>query len=162
MQEDSPERLAPGIPEAPAFPSLRPIGWVRNGVREPEAHGWEHLESELYLQPELAPGLEGLAGFSHLIVLFWMHLIPLERRLAGRLHPGDREDLPLVGTFATRTQLRPNPIGLTVVRLLSVKEALLRVRGLDAVDGTPVLDIKPYLPPYDAPKDARMPPWVWG
>ena len=141
---------------------VRPIGWVRNGVKEPRPGGWETVESDLELDPEMAPALQGLDGFSHIIVLFWMHGVPQELRGPGQLHPGNRQDLPLVGAFATRTQLRPNPIGMAVVPLLSVNGARLRVRGLDAIDGTPVLDIKPYLPPYDAPEDVRMPPWVWG
>lgn len=162
MQDDSPERPVLGSSEAPAFLSLRPIGWVKNGVQEPRADGWEHVESELRLREEYAPALEGLEGFSHVIVLFWMHGVSPELRSAGRLRPGGREDLPLVGTFATRTQLRPNPIGLAVVPLLAVRGDRLHVRGLDALDGTPLLDIKPFLPPYDAPKDVRLPPWVWG
>ena len=141
---------------------VRPIGWVRNGVKAPRPGGWEAVESDLELDPEVAPALQGLDGFSHVIVLFWMHGVPQELRGPGQLHPGNRQDLPLVGAFATRTQLRPNPIGMAVVPLLSVNGARLRVRGLDAIDGTPVLDIKPYLPPYDAPKDVRLPPWVWG
>ena len=141
---------------------VRPIGWVRNNVKEPRPTGWESVESDLEMEASMTPALKGLEGFSHIIVLFWMHLVAQELRGPGQLHPGSRQDLPLVGAFATRTQLRPNPIGMAVVPLLSVNGARLRVRGLDAIDGTPVLDIKPYLPPYDAPKDVRMPPWVWG
>ncbi|MBI2887843.1 MAG: tRNA (N6-threonylcarbamoyladenosine(37)-N6)-methyltransferase TrmO [Chloroflexi bacterium] len=150
----------PGQGEGDTY-CLRPIGLVRNGVPDPQPHGWEAVESELRLDPALAPALEGLAGFSHVIVLFWMHRVPQELRKGGQYHPGGRTDLPLVGVFATRTQLRPNPLGLAVVSLLGVDGPVLRVRGLDATDGTPVLDIKPYLPPYDAPPGVRMPAWVW-
>lgn len=141
---------------------IRPIGWVRNAVTDPRPSGWETVESELHVLPEFAQGLKGLEEFSHIIVLFWLHLVPQELRAAGQLHPGGRTDLPLVGTFATRTQLRPNPLGMAVVPLLGVERAVLRVRGLDAIDGTPLLDLKPHLPPYDAPEQARMPSWVWG
>lgn len=142
--------------------TLRPIGWVRNRVQEPRPEGWGSVESVIELEPEMAPALAGLDGFSHIIMLFWMHQIPEELRIAGRHHPGNRQDLPLVGDFATRTQLRPNPIGLAIVPLLQVDGPRLHVRGLDAIDGTPIIDIKPYLPPYDSPKDPRVPSWVWG
>jgi tRNA-Thr(GGU) m(6)t(6)A37 methyltransferase TsaA len=68
--------------------------------------------------------------------------------------------LPLLGIFATRTQLRPNPIGVSVVPLLARKGNVLRVRGLDAIDGTPVLDVKPYIPHYDSVPQATIPAWA--
>lgn len=140
---------------------LRPIGYVRNKVKEPIHQGWEAIESDIELLPELAEALDGLEDYSHIIVLFWLHLVPEERRGYPRqLHPRDRQDLPLVGVFATRTQLRPNPIAMTVTRLLRRKKNVLRVRGLDAIDGSPVLDIKPYLPPYDSPEAVRLPEWT--
>ncbi len=141
---------------------LLPIGWVRNSVTDPRPSGWETVESELHVLPEFAQGLKGLEEFSHIIVFFWLHLVPQELRAAGQLHPGERGDLPLVGTFATRSQLRPNPLGMAVAPLLGVQGTVLRVRGLDAIDGTPLLDLKPYLPPYDAHQQVRMPSWVWG
>lgn len=136
---------------------LRPIGTVRNAVGEPRPHGWESVESRIELRPEHVAGLDGIDGFSHLIVLFWLHLIPEDKRTAG-----PQEDWPAAATFATRTPLRPNPIGMSVVEFLERQDGVLRVRGLDAIDGTPVLDIKPYLPPYDARPDAKMPDWVNG
>lgn len=142
--------------------SLRPIGQVHNDVTEPRPAGWETVESVLALDVDMAPGLAGLEGFSHIIVLFWMHRVPDELRVAGQDRPGGRQHLPLVGTFTTRGQLRPNPIGVAVVPLIKVDGPRLHVRGLDAIDGTPVLDIKPHLPPYDSPQDVRMPSWVWG
>ncbi|HXG41828.1 MAG TPA: tRNA (N6-threonylcarbamoyladenosine(37)-N6)-methyltransferase TrmO [Dehalococcoidia bacterium] len=141
--------------------TLRPIGVVRNRVSRPMAEGWEAVESRIVLRPELAPALLGLDRYSHIFVLFWLHLIPEELRGSRlQLHPRDRDDVPLQGLFATRSQLRPNPLGLTVVRLLSVRHNVLRVVGLDAVDGTPVLDLKPYIPYYDAAPNATLPEWV--
>lgn len=141
--------------------TLRAIGVVRNRVTEPTPEGWEHVESRIVLRPELAPALLGLADYSHIYVLFWLHRIPPHLRGTRlQLHPRDRQDLPLQGLFATRTQLRPNPLGLTVVRLLSVRANVLRVLGLDAIDGTPVLDLKPYIPYYDAVAGARQPRWM--
>ncbi len=120
------------------------------------------MESELRIDEALAAGLEGLEGFSHILVVFWMDRIPEHMRTVEPARPGNRADLPAVGPFASRTQLRPNPIGVAAVRLLSRRGAVLRVRALDALNGSPVLDIKPYLPPYDAVSGATMPRWVYG
>jgi tRNA (Thr-GGU) A37 N-methylase len=76
------------------------------------------------------------------------------------MHPRDDESYPLMGVLATRSQIRPNPLLLTPVRLLGIKGTTLKVRGLDAIDGTPVLDIKPYLPFADAVPEAQVPEWV--
>ena len=136
---------------------LKPIGYVRNEIREKMRHGWDRVESTITINPDLAPLLDGLEGFSHIIVLFWMHRV--EGSVPVKVHPQGREDMPLTGLFATRAPIRPNSIGLTVVRLLNRKENMLRVIGLDAIDGTPVLDIKPYLPGDSIP-EARYPEWV--
>ncbi len=114
--------------------------------------------STIVIQPHLAEGLEGIAGFSHLYVLFYLSKISPEQRKTLKVHPRGRMDMPLLGIFATRTMLRPNPIGLTLVELVKVEENLLTVRGLDAYDGTPVLDIKPY-DDWDCTKNARVPQW---
>jgi tRNA-Thr(GGU) m(6)t(6)A37 methyltransferase TsaA len=152
------EEEGPGpLPEV----SLRPIGVVRNGVRQPRAEGWEGVESRIVLRRDLSPALLGLADYSHVIVVFWLHLVPEELR-GGRLqlHPRDDPRYPLQGVLATRSQSRPNPLGVAAVPLLAVRGHVLRVRGLDAVDGTPVLDIKPYIPHYDAVPAARIPAWA--
>lgn len=147
-----PYETAPGI-------TLKPIGRVRNEVKKSMRYGWEEVVSELVLAPDLSGALEGLEGFSHIIVLFWMHgLSPQERQLT-KVHPQRREDLPLVGVFATRSPARPNPIGVAVARLLGREGNVLRVKGLDALDGTPILDIKPYLP-GDSVAETGVPEWV--
>jgi tRNA-Thr(GGU) m(6)t(6)A37 methyltransferase TsaA len=138
--------------------SIEPIGWVHNEVKEPLRRGWEGMVSEIVLKAELAQAIEGLEGFSHIIVLFWMHRIPKGMSPPAKVHPQGRADLPLVGLFATRAPYRPNPIGLSVVRLLERKGNVLRVEGLDAIDGTPVLDIKPYFLPSLA--QVRVPQWA--
>lgn len=148
-------------PQRPEEVTLNPIGWVKNGIKEPMSYGWEEVvsEVELIVAPEI---LDGIEGFSHLIVLFWMHRVSAEARSLLKIHPKDRQDLPLVGVIATRTQNRPNPLGMTTVSLLGRKGNRLKVKGLDAINGTPVIDIKPYLPPYDALGEAKMPDWVRG
>ena len=101
--------------------------------------------------------LDGLEEFSHLFVISRLHL---PGKLLLKRHPRDRQDLPVVGIFATRSQMRPNRLGLHLVQLVERKEKELLVAGLDAVDGTPLIDIKPYIPQQDAVTSARVPGWV--
>ena len=136
---------------------LNPVGFVRT-----EAVGDEVKDktrtSQIVLRDELAEALNRIDGFSHLFVLFWLHQISDEQRKTLKVHPRGRRDMPLLGVYATRTMLRPNPIGLTLVEFVKVEGNVLTVRGLDAFDGTPVLDIKPF-DSWDAAKDARLPAW---
>ncbi len=118
------------------------------------------MASEVVIEEDLEESLDGLEEFSHIIVVFWMHKIPPMRQPLGKIHPQGRAGLPLVGLFATRSPYRPNPIGVRVARLVERKGNILRVVGLDAYDGTPVLDIKPFLPPYDSPADFKVPEWI--
>jgi tRNA-Thr(GGU) m(6)t(6)A37 methyltransferase TsaA len=136
---------------------LKPIGFVRT-----RAHGDEVKDksaiAEIVIRDELTGALEGIADFSHLYVLFWLNEVTSHERKMMRVHPRGREDLPLLGVFATRTKFRPNPIGLTLVELVKAEGKILTVRGLDAFDGTPVLDIKPF-DNWDMAKNARVPDW---
>jgi len=148
------------FPELPEI-TVRPIGYVKNGVKEPSPEGWAEVVSRVVVKPELEDALLGLKAWSHIVVVFWPHLIPPE--VLGskhRLHPRDDPDNPLQGVLATRSQIRFNPLLMTAVRLLSVKGNVLRVKGLDAIDGTPVLDVKPYMPKFDSVPEATMPEWV--
>jgi tRNA-Thr(GGU) m(6)t(6)A37 methyltransferase TsaA len=141
--------------------TLHPIGVVRNRIKEPTPDGWAEVESRIVLRPELEPMLLNLGEYSHIIVLFWPHLVPDDiRGSKPQLHPRDDDKYPLMGILATRSQIRPNPVLTAPVPLLEVKGNVLRVRGLDAIDGTPVLDVKPYLPHHDSIPDARVPGWV--
>lgn len=156
-------RLFSRSPEQPPLGdiTLRPIGLVRNGVKEPMPRGWDEVRSRVVLRRELAEALLGLDGYSHIHVLFWPHQIPDEvRGSKPRLHPLDDPANPLQGVLATRSQIRFNPILASVVPLLKVKGNVLHVRGLDAVDGSPVLDVKPYIPYHDSIPEARVPQWV--
>jgi tRNA-Thr(GGU) m(6)t(6)A37 methyltransferase TsaA len=145
------------VPREPV--SLRPIGVVRNNVALPRPAGWEHLRSDVILRDELAPMLDGIDGYSHIIVVFAFHKIP-EPEQRERVRPRGDARLPEQGVLATRSQLRPNPLGVSVVRLLKRRRNILRVEGLDAIDGTPVLDVKPYFPNYDAVPGAGIPEWA--
>jgi tRNA-Thr(GGU) m(6)t(6)A37 methyltransferase TsaA len=133
------------------------IGFVKKRTVGKEVNNRSKI-LEIVLQGDLVEALEGIVGFSHLFVMFWMHEISNEERKTLKVHPRGRRDMPLLGVFATRTPNRPNPIGLTLVELLKVEGNVLTVRGLDAFDGTPILDIKPF-DPWDVAKDARVPEW---
>jgi len=136
---------------------LNPIGYVKTEAVGDEVKD-KSRTSQIVLRDELVEALEGITGFSHLFVLFWLSQIPDEQRMIMKVHPRGRMDMPLLGVFATRTNLRPNPIGLTLVELLKVEGNTLTVRGLDAFDGTPILDIKPF-DSWDTAKNARVPDW---
>jgi tRNA-Thr(GGU) m(6)t(6)A37 methyltransferase TsaA len=138
---------------------FRPIGFVHNGVADPAGVRWEELVSQIEVDKAYLPALEGIEEFSHVVVVFYFH-----RQPGGspplQVHPEQRADMPLVGVFATRSPRRPNPIGLTAVELLGREGNVLTVRGLDALDGTPVLDLKPYLPRGDQISGVRVPSWL--
>ncbi len=164
---------------------LSPVGKVRSQIKRP-GHDNASLEldrdsqierhranikkykeerkqvSELIIDSKLVDDgiLDGIEDFSHLVVLYWAHLGLPEGRTLARGHPLGRKDFPLVGIFATRSPMRPNPILLTTVRLLERRDNVLRVTGLDAVDGSPIIDIKPYAPGYHEVHDVLMPEWM--
>jgi tRNA-Thr(GGU) m(6)t(6)A37 methyltransferase TsaA len=140
--------------------NLTPIGVVRNSVNKSKHRDWQAVVSEIVINDELEAALDGLEGFSHLIVVYWMHKLPSPKEPPMKVHPKGDQSLPLTGVFATRSPTRPNPIGVTVVRLLRRHKNVLEVRGLDALNGTPVLDIKPYIPTHDSVNDATIPQWL--
>ncbi len=144
--------------ELPAI-VLRPIGFVRNEVKEPGRREWAEIISEIAIDCRLIEALDGLEGFSHLIVLCWMHRVT-DAEIPLKVHPGRRPEAPLVGLFASRSPNRPNRLAKATVRLLARRDNILKVQGLDAIDGTPVIDIKPYIPGYDSVAEARVPPWI--
>ena len=139
---------------------LQPVGYVRNGQASRPPGGWQSSVARVELDARFEPHLDGLAEFSHAVVVYWMHRCRPEDRQVAQVHPRARADLPLVGVFATRSQRRPNPIGLTVVEIVHIKGTTLTVRGLDALDGSPVLDIKSYAPLLDDRRVSRHPAWV--
>jgi tRNA-Thr(GGU) m(6)t(6)A37 methyltransferase TsaA len=140
--------------------TLDPIGVVRNGVMDARDQEWGRVVSEHQLQPELADGLCGLDQFSHVLVLFFMHGAKFDPVTHLTRRPRDRPDMPVVGLFAQRSRHRPNPVAVTTVELKRISGSSLFVRGLDAIDGTPVLDVKPHVPAFDAPTHPRLPEWV--
>lgn len=140
---------------------FEPVGIVSSDRTEMSAGHWANVESRIELDPQYVKGLAGLSEFSHVVVIFHLDRIPafdVAKQIAR--NPRGMENLEPVGVFAQRTKFRPNPIGVTAVELLAVDGKGITVRGLDALDGTPVLDIKPYIPAFERKDDVRLPSWV--
>ena len=117
--------------------------------------------SKIRVYPEFCEALKGLEAFSHVIVLYWLHLRDNdENRRTLRVVPRMHQGAPELGVFACRSPSRPNPIGLSAVELLKVQDCIMLVNELDAVEGTPIIDIKPYLPRADLIPNARAPEWA--
>lgn len=141
---------------------IRPIGVVRSPRGEIEDDYWGGVVSEIVLdERQFTPeALQGLDSFSHLEVIFFMHRVPPEKIVKDARYPRNRTDLPKLGIFAQRAKARPNRLGLTRCQLLSCEGLRLRVRGLDAIDGTPVVDIKPYMTEFAPRGQVTQPSWT--
>jgi len=139
---------------------LKAIGRVKSPVVEAVDEDWGGVESEIHLEPEFALGLKGLDQFSHIIIVFFMDKSTFDAAEDLIRRPKGRADMPLLGIFAQRARHRPNSIGITAVELLGIERNVVRVKGLDAIDGTPVLDIKPYFPIFDRVDQPSVPEWV--
>jgi tRNA-Thr(GGU) m(6)t(6)A37 methyltransferase TsaA len=141
--------------------TLKAIGIVRSDFKKPTSARLDlkKITAEIEVDPHLNDALDGLEGFSHIIVLYWMHRAVFDKKYL-KAHPMGRKDVAMQGLFAVRTPKRPNPIGKSTVRLLGRHGNILKVQGLDAIDGSPVIDIKPYIPGYDSASDATVPDWV--
>lgn len=138
--------------------NLKAIGIVRNHVEEPTHENSDDIISEIIIDNSLAEALDDLEQFSHIIVLYWIHRS--RHPSPVKVHPRGDPKRALMGVFATRSPSRPNPIGKATAALLERKGNTLKVRGLDAINGSPVLDIKPYIPGYDSVDNARAPSWM--
>jgi tRNA-Thr(GGU) m(6)t(6)A37 methyltransferase TsaA len=136
---------------------LNPIGYVKTAAKGEEVKDKESF-SQIVLHDDLVEGLSGISDYSHLFVLFYLNQISGLQRKTLKVHPRGRQDMPLTGVFAARTMLRPNPIGLTLVELVKVEGNVLTVKGLDAYDATPVLDLKPF-DFWDMTENVRVPDW---
>ena len=140
--------------------NIEPIGIVKSPVKEAIDENWRQVIAEIHLNDSLAAGLKGLDRFSHLVIVFFMHQYSFTPATDLVRRPQERADMPEVGIFAQRAKHRPNPIGITAVELIELRGPMLVVRGLDAIDGTPVLDIKPYVPAFDSRPAAVVPIWI--
>ncbi|MDX9786163.1 MAG: tRNA (N6-threonylcarbamoyladenosine(37)-N6)-methyltransferase TrmO [Desulfobacterales bacterium] len=160
--------------------TLSPVGFVRSRIKIPMPSAAEEdldpearkisirafrkevktTVSEIVIDSGLNGILDGIEGFSHILVLFWPHLLTPEKRMVRQVHPMGRKDIPKQGVFATRSPARPNPVLISVVSLIEREGNVLRVKGLDAVDGSPVIDIKPYVGSYHDAENPTVPGWM--
>lgn len=141
---------------------VKPIGWILSGVKRDRDDSWKEVSAEIRLdESQFGPeSLSGLAEFSHVEVLFLFDQLSESEVESKTRHPRENVKWPKVGIFAQRGRKRPNRIGATICELLGVDGASIRVRGLDAFDGSPVLDIKPVMAEFLPEKGSvRQPRW---
>ncbi len=130
--------------------SFKAIGFVRNDLSEPKDYQWGEIVSVIELEDTISEeALEGLAEFSHIEVVYYFHKVKDSEIHWGARHPRENTKWPLVGIFAQRAKARPNKIGVSSCQILSVEGRKIKVKGLDAIDGTPVLDIKAYVRQFE-------------
>jgi tRNA-Thr(GGU) m(6)t(6)A37 methyltransferase TsaA len=141
--------------------TVRPIGFVRSAIDKPADDCWAGLISVIELDPQqfTADSTIGLADFSHVEIVFVFSRVAPEKVFTGARHPRDRTDWPKTGIFAQRAKDRPNRIGVTTCKIESVDGLHISVRELDAIDGTPVLDIKPYVQEFGPREPVRQAAW---
>lgn len=142
--------------------TLVPIGLVRGGRTAPDDDGWaaETCTIELDRARFTADALAGLDGFSHVEVVYHFHQVDEADVVLGARHPRGRRDWPAVGIFAQRGRTRPNRLGVAIAELLAIDGTTITVRGLDAIDGTPVLDLKPVMAGFAPRGPVREPAWA--
>ena len=142
--------------------TLTPIGLVRSTRHQPEDDNWDQEQSHIELDPtQFTPeSLAGLADFSHAEILFHMHQVNPEKIEHTARHPRNNPNWPKAGIFAQRAKNRPNQIGSTICRILSVEGLKLHLLGLDAIEGTPVLDIKPWISEFGPRGETHQPTWA--
>jgi tRNA-Thr(GGU) m(6)t(6)A37 methyltransferase TsaA len=139
---------------------LQPIGIVRNSRRVSEDDNWGGIVSEIEVsEPIGQEGLEGIEEFSHAEVIFYFHQVEEQKIVSGARHPRNNPHWPKVGILAQRGKNRPNRLGLAIVKILQRQSNKLYVEGLDAIDGTPVLDIKPLMKEFLPSEAIRQPEW---
>jgi len=139
---------------------LEPIGVVRSPRGEVRDDEWGGLQVQIVLDARFdADALDGIEEFSHAEILFFFDRVDPAKIVAGARHPRNNRDWPAVGIFAQRGKGRPNRIGSTIVRIVRREGRVLHVAELDAVDGTPVLDIKPVMREFLPREDVRQPRW---
>jgi tRNA-Thr(GGU) m(6)t(6)A37 methyltransferase TsaA len=146
----------------PAGPmTVEALGWVRSTRTAPIDDDWDSESSYIDLNLDLLQtnAADGLDAFSHIEVIYRFHVTPESAQVRGARHPRGNADWPVVGILAQRARNRPNRLGVTCCRLIAVRGETLEVSGLDALDGTPVLDIKPYMSEFGPRGAVTQPGW---
>ncbi len=140
---------------------LTPIGFVKNQRREIKDDNWGEVISEIQLTEEIIDeAFEGIEGFSHLEIIFYMSKVPKEKAKSQYRHPRNNTSFPKLGTYAQRNKNRPNRLGLTTVQLIERNAKSIFVKQLDAIDGTPILDIKPVMKAFEPKGEIKEPSWT--
>ncbi|MEA1968907.1 MAG: tRNA (N6-threonylcarbamoyladenosine(37)-N6)-methyltransferase TrmO [Thermodesulfobacteriota bacterium] len=159
---------------------IKPVGIVKSSILAPSLKGddknisatekkeemkKQHKKikdgiSEIIIDDKFNGILDGIEDFSHILVLYWPHMLPETSRSIVKVNPMGRKDLPEKGVFATCSPARPNPILVTAVPLLSRKDNVLKVQGFEAVNESPVIDIKPYILHYYGPENVTIADWM--
>lgn len=142
--------------------TMTPIGWVKSPRKKIEDDNWGEVLSEIELNEEFisAEAAIGLETFSHIEVIFFMDQVKEEKIQYGARHPRNNRDLPYTGILAQRAKSRPNRIGLTRCKVISVNQNIITVQGLDAINHTPVLDIKPWFEEFAPQGQTHQPEWT--
>jgi len=139
---------------------LKPIGFVSSPVTKRMDENWGKITSKIKLKPEYTGALTGIDGFSHAIIITYLHQAKYEKEKHLQRRPRNLETMPMAGILSQRAKNRPNPIGITAVEIINAGDDYLELKGLDAIDATPILDIKPYYPDYDKIDNPEVPEWV--
>lgn len=140
---------------------VRPIATAHNSRAEVEDDDWGNVVSIIELDPSLPEeALHGIESFSHAEILFYFHLVPDVKIETGSRHPRNNTDLPKVGILSQRGKNRPNRLGSSIVRVLRREGRQLHVLGLDAVNGTPILDVKPVMREFLPREEVHQPDWA--
>jgi tRNA-Thr(GGU) m(6)t(6)A37 methyltransferase TsaA len=144
-----------------AIINLTPIAFVENERNQIEDDNWGEVVSKIVLTDEFSEeSLAGIEEFSHAEIVFYFDRVKREKIVTGSRYPRGRQDWGKVGIFAQRGKNRPNRIGLTTVKIIRREGKILYVRGLDAINGTPVLDIKPVMREFQPKEKLRQPKWA--
>jgi len=137
--------------------TIKSLGRAKNRIHKPMLPGWKDVTTEIVIDKRYAKGLDGIEDYSHIIIVYWMDQ---EKECHLKHYPQGRADVPFVGIFACRCPQRPSRVAISTVELVGRKGNGITVKGLDIVNGTPILDIKPYTPQYDRVGKAKVPKWV--
>jgi len=156
---------------------IKPIGYVKNEIQQTtfqqdidvaerkrqsqlKYQQIKQTHSELIIDPIYEEMLDGIENFSHIIIIYWPHLLTEEQRKLKKVYPMGRKDLPIQGIFATRSPARPNSILISTVQLIERQGNILHVKGLEALNESPILDIKTYIQISDQINNPVFPDWV--
>jgi tRNA-Thr(GGU) m(6)t(6)A37 methyltransferase TsaA len=141
---------------------MTPIGIVHSTRKNPEDDNWDAEQTSIELDPTQFPedALAGLEAFSHAEIIFYMHQVPPSKIESAARHPRNNPAWPKVGIFAQRAKNRPNQIGATICKIKSIAGNILDLEGLDAIEGTPVLDIKPWVKEFAPRGTISQPNWI--